>query len=539
MPAQRSFSEQNHSAKSRHYQQSRPEWSRNKSFPTAQASKNETNSKPLQEKPPVPVSTATKNRLSNFRLAPEYKLETTKPVVNLISQDNKENTAGGDECTARSANNVEKKVEEQQALLDLPKKSVPSTPSARLALPDLIGMGDIKRAVHNISPDERIEWDYDKDNTDSSGNSFGGIRKAKKRARSSSPVSSPAAHATAHFSARDVLTPQLDPGSELWGRYSLSGSNVATPQGPTVPALAHLMCTSSPQPTKEGTTPRSISVFRRANSCGNQFPKRRRVGGTDDGDVFTESAQIGPSKLSVLIERVQEDLGRSGRPERPGKNFRHLNARGKQLSLDSEDSPPRHSSERSMNSPIGTGLNPFAPPRIPETTNTCCITKQATPSSNSSDYGDDFDDDEMDELLNGVVEKKPSEINDASLRPPISKPAPDPPPRPERIATKPSRPPAVKKCSNAPRLDDNEFGDFDRDLAASDLEQVLSQYDPKPQRGRPVKHLKDGAGPQCMPQRKPVAKSDSDDEFGDDGLDDFDFEAVEAEATQSVRSRHS
>ena len=171
----------------------------------------------------------------------------------------------------------------------------PSTPAARLALPDLIGMEDSRRVVQEISPEDRIEWDRH-----SSTSSSFGIKRAKKRARSSSPMSSPV--------PQHNPSAQIDPGSELWSRYSLNGSNAPTPQGATIPALANIMQISSPQPQKDGTTPRTMVGFRRTTSCGTQFPKRRRVGGANEDDVFTESVEIGPSKLSVLLERVQEGL---------------------------------------------------------------------------------------------------------------------------------------------------------------------------------------------------------------------------------------
>ncbi|KAH9208381.1 hypothetical protein DL95DRAFT_395323, partial [Leptodontidium sp. 2 PMI_412] len=258
-PLQKSFSDQNHSAKAR----PRGQWNRNKSFQGPQSTTSE--AKPLQEKPPIPISTATKNKLSVFQFGGHAKKDGTKPVISLISDDEKENEGakGRKPAAAKAQNGEPKSSQEQPALPTSARKPVPSTPAGRLALPDLIGMGDVRRPVQSVSPEERIEWDQ-KEKGSGSG-AFGGIRRARKRARSSSPTGSSPARA---------LHPQVDPGSELWGRYSFSGSNAPTPQGLPVPALAHLMQTSSPQPTKEGVAPRSGSGLRRANSCGNQFPKR-------------------------------------------------------------------------------------------------------------------------------------------------------------------------------------------------------------------------------------------------------------------------
>src|ERR1700693_1385813 len=71
-------------------QQHRPQWSRNKSFQGPQP--NKPSPKPLQEKPPIPVSTATKNKLSNFQFhGPPNDGNNTKAVISLLSDDEKEN----------------------------------------------------------------------------------------------------------------------------------------------------------------------------------------------------------------------------------------------------------------------------------------------------------------------------------------------------------------------------------------------------------------------------------------------------------------
>ena len=217
-----------------------------------------------------------------------------QPVISLLSSNDKENAEVGS-ARPRAAVQEGGTRSAQSKLPEPVKKDIPSTPAGRLALTDLIGMGDVKRAVQDISPEDRIEWDVMGSNP--------GKTRARKRARSSSPLASPPGQLAAFISSRA----QVDPGSEIWGRYSLIGSNVPTPQA-SVPALAHIMHTSSPQPSKDNTTPRSGRGIRRTNSCGNQFPKRRRVGANENDDVFTESVNIGPSKLSVLLERVQEGL---------------------------------------------------------------------------------------------------------------------------------------------------------------------------------------------------------------------------------------
>lgn len=446
---------------------------------------------------------------------------SAKTVISLLSDDGKENMET-DTRRAHSSRRDEGETTGVPAVQsDLPRKDVPSTPGSRLALPDLLGMGDVKRAVLDVSPDERIDWNHGKeDSSHKSGSAFGGVRRAKKRARSSSPVSSSPAQLSKHFpTTNDDFDRQADPGSELWGRYSLNGSNVPTPQVPSVPALAHLMHMSSPQPSRDGLTPRS--TFRRANSCGNQFPKRRRVVGSD-GDVFTESANIGPSKLAVLIERVQEGLTQPRLP---------LPMTDTSESPDGlVTSPSRNTTRRAPERQVGS-KGAYSPNSLQRVDNK---TPQKPPSSiesNSSDYGD-FDDGELDESLFDTLESRTEQVL-SPRKTSVSKPSHDPPPRSNGVGETTGLGINLAETSvSVSNGDDDEFGDFDEDLLEVDLEQVVSQFD----RGvLPEKPARGGTGIPTASKTGIISIADSDDEFGDDDLDEGDFDAVEATVTQSVQ----
>jgi hypothetical protein len=387
-----------------------------------------------------------------------------------------------------------KKASQDQPTLPQLRNDIPSTPAGKLALLDLIGMGDVRRAVQSISPDERIEWDNEKSSTDESSVTRR-VRKSKKRARSSSPLGSPAT-ASAHVKAKtETLNPQLDPGSEIWGRYSLNGSGTTTPQGP-IPNLAYIMPTSSPRPSKESATPRSIAGLRRANSCGTQFPKRRRVGGHENDDVFTEPMNIGPSKLSVLIERVQEGLSQP-----------------KAQLVNRNDAPGTPKEEQPTQDEIMEDISSKPPGKK---------------SSHSSD-DDEFDDDELDATL----------LEDIVLAPipvPASKPAAMtihvPLPLIRRLQEqKESLSIASSKSKDkALKAEKDEFDDSDDDIFCA----VASQFDKGVQRVNAEAPAVQNRGGMA-PQKVPISKADSDDEFGDDGLDDLDFEEAEASATQSIQ----
>jgi len=508
-------------------QQHRPQWSRNKSFQGPQP--NNPNSKPLQEKPPVPVSTATKNKLSTFQFhgqPSDGNATKAKAVISLLSDDEKENGGARKKRADEMPRDVRKSASPELPKLPEPaQKDVPTTPAGRLALKDLIGMGDIRREVQNISPEERIEWNHEKDMIPGSGSGIGGIRRARKRARSSSPTGSPSAQASPHFF--ESTNPKVDPGSELWGRYSLNGSNAPTPQGPSIPALAHLMHTSSPQPSKEGATPRSAPGFRRANSCGNQFPKRRRVGGSEGDDVFTESATIGPSKLAVLIERVQEGLA-------PKQSQASITSSSCLQSL--VDRPPLHiedvekvgcNDQDEFETALGRRSQKIEAAKS-ETSLSVAPEAVKAEIPESSDYGD-FDDDELDESLMEIM------VEDTTTTPQIH-PNLTSQTHPAKSQSKPHPRPKVAKSfeSGTLKAESDEFDESDEDLFAADLENIASQFDTKARgENKTISAGETGA----LGQRKPLArtKSESEDEFGDCGLDDLDFEAAEATATQAIQ----
>lgn len=543
MPLQKSFLESNQSGKVGRPsqatnnvtmliyvpQQRQRQWSRNKSFQGQQTSKQELPLKPLQEKPPIPVSTTTKNKLSDFQFRGQSKSADKQgkgAAISLLSDDEKENHHK--ETTRRQHSSPKKSSRNQETPVapvpvvqkpstrsspSLPaatsRNDLPSTPNASLALPDLIGMEDVRLAVQDITPEDRIEWDQR-----SSQSAF--IRRAKKRARSSSPLSSPAANA---LNSRESSKSQVDPGFELWGRYS---SNSATPQGTTMSTLAHMIHTSSPQPSREGTTPRSVGGFRRTISCGTQFPKRRRVGGNDGDDVFTESVNIGPSKLSVLIERVQEGLSQAkpsiiekqASPSRLPKS--HVAKTGR--------SPRRRAPEP----PLENLKAADSFDTISDTT----VVGDVDKASDGSDYEDqEFDDAELDDasvfdsLL--VQSQLPTSLMRESSN---SKLPPDPPPAQDKPALR-SHQLVVGNTSGpligAAKDDDDEFGDSDEELFAAGLDDMVANFSTQ---------IASKEAPNTgIQSNKKVSKADSDDEFGDDLLDDVDFQEVEMAATQSIQ----
>lgn len=167
-----------------------------------------------------------------------------------------------------------------------------------------------------------------------------------------------------------------------------------------------------------------------------------------------------------------------------------------------------------------------------------CMKNQAVAQSNSngSDYGD-FDDGDLDDAsLLEVLSVKP-EVLAVHISHSKSKLPPDPPqwhhlPEAQHPAAFKAHNPSAMK-PKPKNLEYDEFDDPDEDLFAAGLEDMVATFDKKASAGKVAPMTKDMSD--NIPQKKMVHPSDSDDEFGDDGLNDLDFEVAERGATQSVQ----
>lgn len=422
----------------------------------------------------------------------------------------------------------------------------PTTPGAsRLALSDLVGMKDIKSEEKKISPDERILWHHDASAMHSSDSTYGALRRVQKRARSSSPTSSPV-HTAKRPSVKGeafdlqrlnqcLKTPQTDPSADLWGRYNLSG-NKGTPMTPQLPALAHIMYASSPQGSKE-VVPKSEETLRkslvRSSTCGTEWPKRRKVAVSEHqlqgDDVFLESFNSGTSKLSrvsVLLDKVQEGYtGRGIMKVSPGPSSSSPIPLGKVFTKVEAGSPLQQFERRAAKSAL---INqPELLPRVSGPFNLPKLHVENTvdnSGSNSSDYGD-FDD--------GVFDVSMVDARTGDN------------PRPQIVATVPAIDPLEQPQQHVIRPllqeeEDDEFGDLEDDVCAADLEEIVAKYDAD----RPESLLVVAPGVETVSgvHKGGAAAADttteSEDEYGDD-LDDIDFEAAEASATQSLQQHES
>lgn len=417
---------------------------------------------------------------------------------------------------------------EPTSLPKLKPQDVPVTPAGRLALLDLIGMGDAAMTEQDVSPEERLLWDHNKDIIHSSASNYSGMRRVRKRARSSSPVSSSPA-AVSRKKPEAQQTP-VDPGSDLWGRFSHMGSASHISHAQSASFQSNMLYTSSPQPNKEVATPRTVAGFRRANSCGNQFPKRRRIGHSDD--VFTDGPLPGPSKLSVLIERVQEHLTQPSKAATPTGSLSPASSSLVSGPVTSDEDESQPGVEKST--PTIRGSSPRS--RSPMWNTPRRQTGHVT--AVSSDYGDD----DMDESLLDVVGDPSAQPilhaesvhnQQISAHPIVHPTAPGRSPH-RGSRSHQQRQPAIVED------EDDEFDDSDVEMFTADMEVLASKYDTPSvpeQAGEAhmkLQHVSTAAGGASLV----VQSTDfvgSDDEFGSDGLDESDLAAAELSATQSIQ----
>lgn len=364
-----------------------------------------------------------------------------------------------------------------------------------------MSMGDTPREDTEISPTARLMWHNEQDIL---SNAIKPIlsRKGKKRARSSSPTASPsqpnAAKAVVDIKELqlELKSPNPDPALDVWDRFALNSSAARTPLGRNNPTLAHLMVSSSPRPTKNGT-PRVDSIMRKTISCGPQWTKRRKIEAETresptNRPSHGETVEAKSCMVSALLETVNGEISKSD-VFQPG-----------QQSLVRSPSPSLGLKKADLRAAatIPVEKADAGPEHIPE------------PAA-SSDYGDDdFDDDTLQVLDATLVltqaEKVRSEANVIELESDtIGESGPGP----------------------ATALED-EFGDLDDDLFAA-AEDLMVQIESR----SPSQALPAEQHPQVVTEvkRHGAAAEINDDLFSDDFGDDFDFDAVELAATQSVQ----
>lgn len=453
----------------------------------------------------MPVSAKSKSKLQQFhfknpdaestneKAAQNQGLSKTAPIIISDSSD-KENhgTSGEDEKSSLVA---------AKPIDDI------TTPSTRFPW-----QHDFKGTVNEkdeeeVTPTERLLWHNERD-TVAAAISPLLPRKGRKRARSSSPVSSPA-HAKPNTPAVNIKklaqalkSPYADPALDLWDRFSSVGLDSAKGLGSTNPALAHLMVSSSPRPSKDAAASQSESSLRRAISCGTNWPKRRRVERPETesptGSRGLPRQNSKSSMVSALLQTVTGEINKSQEVQERDRLMR-------------SPSPQKRRSPRKAVTPRSTALHNEVAAGCKPSSNLIFTAEDA-----SSDYGDDdFDDDTFMEIDASLV---PTSLG---VSPAVNTPV---------LA-------ANTRNINVPNKvdDDDEFGDLDDDVFA-EAEDLIAEIASMPTSQMNNQILPQNQAPLQRPSFGGGTK-ESQDAYGDDFGGDFDFEAAELAATRSLSQK--
>lgn len=367
-----------------------------------------------------------------------------------------------------------------------------------------MGVAGPENPDNDTSPDERLLWHSNQDDMDTSISPLV-PRRSKKRARSSSPLSSSPAVDKMRTPAVNVKklkqalkSPRPDPALDLWDRFAVGGQDSKTPLGATNPAFAHLMVSSSPRPQKDASPGHAENGLRRAISCGTHWPKRRRVETVPDtGSGRGQGATTKSSMVTALLESVNDEINK---PDEMEAN----------LSPGSPSIKKRRSSREPIVYP-----HPVDPPNVCDAgseseINSARDANMDHTKEETSDYDDEgFDDGTLLELdaslLSGQV--------GADIFQTVE----------NHVTTR-----EVEQPKRNYFEDDDEFDDdVDDDLlAAAEIMAVEAVGTTTDELG--------GASAMKATTSHDGNKDDLDDAFGDDFGGDFDFEAAELAATQSV-----
>lgn len=455
----------------------------------------------------MPISATTKSKLQNFQCQ-DTSTEQSDPDTK-FARNSEHKDGAGVFGKPHDHGDVDSKDQPARAKSDPAGKMSPDdrrasnlkTPVSRLAWQDLMGVADPDKQDVEISPNERLLWHNEHDDIAASISPLV-PRRGKKRARSSSPVSSPLRTPAVNVKklAKALRTPRADPALDLWDRFAVGGPESKSPLGATNPALAHLMASSSPRPQKNGTGVHAENSLRRAMSCGSHWPKRRRVESASElGPAHEQEDTTKSSMVTALLETVNGEIKKTEEPE--------------------EDTPevasPSVKKRRSPRKLMFPSKSVLSPPLAQSkdlgvaTVKTARSPKKQDAGTPTSDYGDDdFDDDTLLELdaslLSGQVGERSFSAAAETL---VSS-----------TVEGSDRQVAKQDASN-----DDEFDDMDDEMLAA-AEDIVAQVAPKDNTHTPA--------PNAV---RPDGGTEDDDLYGDDDFGgDFDFEAAELAATQTI-----
>jgi DNA replication ATP-dependent helicase Dna2 len=487
-------------------------------------------------KPDIAPSVQTKTKLKKFQFV------EGEPYDQCAAELNKENYVAveHDAVPRKQASQTPLKSSSQPDPAE--RKLPPSTPTSRLPLADLLGNADErKRAIAlDITPEEHVLWVHAQ--TPGSSQPAATPARKRKRAKSSSPASSQQDHLNFFPENRNAFTteelqnslntPQADPAADLWQRYA---NGTEGPVADKSAAFAHLIRESSP---KSPATVGSVGGLRRWASCGIEWPQSetkrrtisRRIEELPQQEEVVAERVSKVSKVGALLERMKETLtkpvlesfeGPSSSSPLPDRITVHEQSPLHRLTPVQEQDEQSPRGQKSRHEPT---------------------LKERARKPASSEYSDDDLDTDMLDAMDNTTK---------AVQPVVRVPQPSAQERQLKVPednvhppTHPARPPVPSTKESAPQFDSDDFDDDD--LLAIDLDQIAANYDSQ-QRDMQSQVVKAEVVSQKAsnvprkqhagaPQSQPIVQIISDDEFGNDDIDDEQFAAVEAAATQAYQT---
>lgn len=273
---------------------------------------------------PLAASTQSRNKLQAF----QFDQENTKP----LNERERDGAVEAENGHAPRTVQQFQHASQQNGIKN--SKECPQTPVGRLPLAELITIGEETIQAFNLTPVERVLWQT-RDSEHGSSQETPALTRSRKRAHSSSPVSSSQKRykTPTQFTAleRSLKTPQADPATELWRRYSLNapGNKGLSPTRAIGQPFLQLMNSSSPETPAQRILGREYAGLRRSFSCGAEWPtsaaKRRKTqhvtGHHEPAAALVASqealnkSQASKSRLSLLVAKIQEGLARPASDE--------------------------------------------------------------------------------------------------------------------------------------------------------------------------------------------------------------------------------
>lgn len=485
--------------------------------------------------PPIPASSKSKSKLEAFHF---HERTAESDTIKKLDLQNREADKENRPILENSKNTDALQLMpcSQSLSQRSSQKECPQTPVGRLPLAELIaGTNDIAHQNLNLTPVERVLWNLSPSTSQlSSSQEELMSRRGQKRARSSSPTALSETKKPKRFTLgkqpmdsfkpqKALKTPQADPASDLWSRYSHANADneKASPTRLREEIFVELMKSSSPQTPPSHLQTKELGRLRRSISCTNDWPesvaKKRRLNHTTQhklaaaGTNASETEHLcqsttNISRVSVLVERMQDELsGSFKRQRRPSRPAESSPSPEKKADFQTSSQAPSNQAEDA----VAFGSRPTDVRGNEGTLNS--PNHKSEKSAGTSDFGDDEFNDEMLDIINASLlsacsttsesgqrcQKEVTETHDAIL---VDNVLADYPKNctpssstsnwgelcsPSRRSGESSLEPNHTCPRNqlnliAQQTDQNEFSDDEIEVPSADLEHLASLYDQQP-----------------------------------------------------------